>query len=127
MITIEQAKQLKIGDIVHYEGKNGCYEVIDIRGGKTINVYAFRVNGKCKTWKTRPLDFTLPIKRGLREHGCIWQKVYGGNDIDYTGNSDAFHIASECPLEKGKVRLELTQEEMDKHKKKMLKFAKEKD
>jgi len=25
-----------------------------------------RVNGKCKTWKTRPEDFRLPVKYGLR-------------------------------------------------------------
>lgn len=25
-----------------------------------------RVNGKCKTWKTRPEDFQLPVKHGLR-------------------------------------------------------------
>lgn len=26
-----------------------------------------RVNGKCKTWKTRPDEFKLPVKYGLRE------------------------------------------------------------
>lgn len=26
-----------------------------------------RVNGVCKTWKTRPEDFKLPVKYGLRE------------------------------------------------------------
>ena len=25
-----------------------------------------RVNGRCKTWKTRPDDFQLPMKHGLR-------------------------------------------------------------
>ncbi len=25
-----------------------------------------RVNGKCKTWKTRPMEFKLPVKHGLR-------------------------------------------------------------
>lgn len=25
-----------------------------------------RVNGKCQTWKTRPLDFKLPVKYGLK-------------------------------------------------------------
>ena len=25
-----------------------------------------RVNGKCKTWKTRPNDFQLPVKHGLK-------------------------------------------------------------
>ena len=26
-----------------------------------------RVNGKCKTWKTRPDDFRLPVKYGLKQ------------------------------------------------------------
>ena len=26
-----------------------------------------RVNGRCKIWKTRPDDFRLPVKYGLRE------------------------------------------------------------
>jgi hypothetical protein len=26
-----------------------------------------RVNGRCKTWKTRPDDFRLPVKYGLKE------------------------------------------------------------
>ena len=26
-----------------------------------------RVNGQCKIWKTRPDDFRLPVKYGLRE------------------------------------------------------------
>lgn len=26
-----------------------------------------RVNGKCKTWKTRPNEFQLPVKYGLRD------------------------------------------------------------
>lgn len=26
-----------------------------------------RANGKCKTWKTRPDDFRLPVKYGLKE------------------------------------------------------------
>lgn len=26
-----------------------------------------RVNGACKTWKTRPGDFRLPVKHGLKQ------------------------------------------------------------
>lgn len=26
-----------------------------------------RANGKCQTWKTRPADFKLPVKYGLKE------------------------------------------------------------
>jgi hypothetical protein len=31
----------------------------------------WRVNGKCKTWKTRPLEFKLPVKYGLYNYGYI--------------------------------------------------------
>lgn len=34
-----------------------------------------RVNGKCKTWKTRQ-DFRLPVKYGLRECFYITPKNY---------------------------------------------------
>ena len=30
-----------------------------------------RVTGKCKTWKTRPTHFRLPVKYGLYESGYI--------------------------------------------------------
>lgn len=42
----------------------------------------WRVNGQVKTWKTRPNDFRLPIKRGMREFGYIDQ-INGG---DFTTN-----------------------------------------
>ena len=32
-----------------------------------------RVNGKCKTWKTHPQDFRLPIKHGFNGFGYIDQ------------------------------------------------------
>ena len=32
-----------------------------------------RVNGACKTWKTRPDEFRLPVKYGLRECSYITQ------------------------------------------------------
>ena len=31
----------------------------------------WRINGACKTWKTRPLDFKLPVKHGLYAYGYI--------------------------------------------------------
>lgn len=32
-----------------------------------------RVNGACKTWKTRPAEFRLPVKHGLRQCFYITQ------------------------------------------------------
>ena len=29
-----------------------------------------RVNGRCKVWKTRPLEFRLPVKHGL--YDCFY-------------------------------------------------------
>jgi hypothetical protein len=40
-----------------------------------------RVNGQCKVWKTRPAEFRLPMKHGLKE--CFY--------IDHT-NSDEWEI-----------------------------------
>lgn len=34
----------------------------------------WRRNGATKTWKTRPNEFRIPIKRGLREYGYIDQR-----------------------------------------------------
>lgn len=46
----------------------------------------WRSNGACKTWKTRPDEFRLPVKHGLRDYGYI----------DQTTASE-FHRAEDCP------------------------------
>ncbi len=46
-----------------------------------------RVNGTCRTWKTRPDDFMLPVKHGLRQ--CFY--------IDPT-NADEWHTTEEAAL-----------------------------
>lgn len=33
--------------------------------------YGVRVNGKVQTWKTRPNEVRVPIKRGMYEYGYI--------------------------------------------------------
>jgi hypothetical protein len=38
-----------------------------------------RVNGACKTWKTRPDDFRLPVKYGLKD--CFY--IEPGNAADW--------------------------------------------
>jgi len=43
------------------------FNVID-KNGKVREV---RQNGKPKTWKTRPLDMTIPFKYGQYEYGYI--------------------------------------------------------
>ena len=61
MITLEQAKALKYGDHVHH--------VSAINADGTPQ--RFRVSGKPKTWKTRPNEVKVPVKRGMYENGYI--------------------------------------------------------
>ena len=56
MITIEQAKRLKPGQIL-YHTKNRNADGTPQR---------WKVNGKVKTWKTRPDEIRIPVKNGLR-------------------------------------------------------------
>lgn len=58
MITKEYAMQLVPGNTL-------CHVTQQYKGG--MGAIRCRVNGKCKTWKTRPNDFRLPVKYGLRE------------------------------------------------------------
>lgn len=64
MITKDIALRLKTREqLYHVTLKN--------KDGSPYNV---RVNGKVKTWKTRPNEFMLPIKRELREFGYITEQ-----------------------------------------------------
>jgi hypothetical protein len=57
MITKEQALTLRHGQILrHLTAKNA--------DGTPLRA---RVTGKCKTWVTRPEEFQLPVKYGLRD------------------------------------------------------------
>ena len=57
MITKEQAVSASYRDILyHVQFKNKD-------GSRT----RCRVNGKCKTWKTKPKKFKLPVKYGMYE------------------------------------------------------------
>jgi hypothetical protein len=58
MITREQALQIGWGETIY---AIGC-------ANADGTPQRWRKNGKVKTWKTRPNDFSMPIKRGLREY-----------------------------------------------------------
>ena len=66
-ITLEQAKALTIGTVLKH----------------TINKNAdgtpqrWRVNGKVKTWKTRPAEVKIPIKHGLYAYDYITENDLG--------------------------------------------------
>lgn len=86
MITKEQA--IEAG-----EGRNRyfhygiCKKDIGPRGGETLKVEVWRANGKCQTWKTRPNEFKLPIKHGLRDYGYL-----------HHHNACEFHLEVDCEV-----------------------------
>lgn len=57
MVTIQQAKQLKYRDEIYHK---------DLKDSQGHSVRA-KVNGKIQLWKTRPTEFRLPMKHGLRD------------------------------------------------------------
>ena len=89
MITKEQAMAATYGDELHYTGLGECSRTpVGPRGGQPkTTIIRVRVTGECKTLKTRPEEFRLPIKHGLKGYGEI-------NHL----NAHEFHLAEECPL-----------------------------
>ena len=60
MITKDIATSLTHGQILHHMAFRNA-------DGTPVRV---RVNGVCKTWKTRPTEFRLPVKHGLKD--CLY-------------------------------------------------------
>ena len=60
MITKDIATSLTHGQILHHTTFRNA-------DGTPVRV---RVNGACKTWKTRPTEFRLPVKHGLKD--CLY-------------------------------------------------------
>jgi hypothetical protein len=88
MITKEQAITAGEGFRMEFHF-NGCTRTIGPRGGVKTKVEIWRANGKCQTWKTRPDEFSLPIKHGFNgPYSYITEK-----------NASGWHLASECPLD----------------------------
>lgn len=81
MVTKEQALTQR------YFHEEGCARVVGLRGGIKTFMRLWRANGECRTWKTRPNAFRLPVKRGLKEYGYITES-----------NMQHFHVESECPV-----------------------------
>lgn len=57
-------------------------------------IFAWRRNGATQTWKTRPGEFRIPVKYGLRSYGQIHEY-----------DADRFHLASECPTRHVRVTM----------------------
>ena len=64
MITREQVNQLQARDVIHETGFHNS----------DGTCRRWRVNGKLKSWKRRPEDFSLPIKHGM------WSYTYLTHD-----------------------------------------------
>ena len=60
-ISVNQARSLRHGQLVYLIGEWDS-------DGKPTRA---RVTGKVQTWKTRPDDFRVPIKRGLYDSGYL--------------------------------------------------------
>lgn len=80
MVTKEQAMTARnFIQIAMAEKKGGLYlgvsgqmmQDYDLKKVVPIHPNKWRANGKCQTWKTRPDEFKLPIKYGLRECGYL--------------------------------------------------------
>jgi hypothetical protein len=59
-MTIEEFKEL-----------HGSFPVRAFAGKASGKVFEARTNGKPKTWKTRPLDVSVPCKYGMYEYFTI--------------------------------------------------------
>ena len=81
-MTLEQVKQLKHGQEVHY---SECKVFVGPRGGEIEKTERWRVSGMVKTWKTRPMEAQVPIKHGMYDNSYITER-----------NMAMFHPASEC-------------------------------
>jgi hypothetical protein len=57
-------------------------------------IYTWRRNGATQTWKTRPDDFRVPIKYGLKSYDSITP-----------GNAYRMHRADQCPTRRVRVTL----------------------
>lgn len=82
MITKAEAEALSYRDELHY---GLCRVVVGTRGGRVAHTETWRVNGQCKTWKTEPTRFSVPIKYGLRGYGYLTDR-----------NAHEFHLPSDC-------------------------------
>lgn len=59
ILSVDELKSLRPGMEIFAMGRN------------MSEAYRIRVNGKPKTWKTRPNDVEVPYKYGMYEHGYL--------------------------------------------------------
>lgn len=86
-----------------------CTRTHGPRGGERETVVRYRRMGATRTWKTRPDDFRVPVKFGMRARDS-WAIT--------PDNADEFHVLSECPLNVAEYREQLPDKrivEINKH------------
>lgn len=81
MITREQAEN---ANEFHF---GECKRSVGPKGGVKTFSHTVRRSGATKTWASRPNDFRIPVKYGLKQCGHIWHT-----------NADGWHAAEDCPL-----------------------------
>ena len=81
MVTKEEALT---SNEFHY---GTCALIIGPRGGTTLHRILYRRNGKTRTWKTRPLKWSVPTKQGLYDYHTI-----------RSGSAVYWHTAEACPI-----------------------------
>ena len=72
-ITLNQAKSLKYGDILHHE----------VNKNADGSPQRWRVNGKVKRWKRSPDRIQVPLKYGLYGYDYLTE-----NDLDLVSMAD---------------------------------------
>jgi hypothetical protein len=72
---------------VTYLHHGTCCATVGPRGGVTRKSEVWRRNGKTQTWKSRPGDYRLPVKHGLKSYDAITPQY-----------ADAVHDEQACPL-----------------------------
>jgi len=85
MITKAQALDYSIAEF-HY---GTCTRTVGPRGGVTEKVVRVRRNGGVQTWKTRPDEWSMPVKYGMRARDQF--RVTNKMAADW-------HAAADCPL-----------------------------
>jgi hypothetical protein len=75
-------------ETLHYTGNGPCRVDVGPRGGRTEKVVHVRRNGRTQIWKTRPGQFRLPVKYGIRARGQFSITQH---------EAAAYHPAQRCP------------------------------
>ena len=83
MITKQQAIDLPLNEIHYYNPKTRIAGLPNSK--KYLRCTKWRRNGKTKVWKTRPLEFSVPIKHGLYAYAHLTNK-----------NAERYHLSTEC-------------------------------